>query len=127
MSRGDNENPNDFSHTAEWQNEHAEAHSPVDRGSDPARRPGAYEQAAAYAANMEALDVREDRADEAAGYAGLASPTSYARHAKAEVTTRYGKFDEPIKMPYKAVESEDPWQDPVSNPRHAKETKVKYL
>ena len=76
---------------------------------------------------MDALDVREDRADEAAGYAGLGSPVSYARHAKGEITTRNGTFDEKIKMPYTPVESKDPWQDPVAMPRHAKETKVKYL
>ena len=130
MSRGgDNDNPLDFSHTSEWQDEHAEAHAPADRGDHPARRPamGAYEKAAAYAAQADPEDLRQDRADEAAGYAGLDSPTQYARHAKAEITNRYGKYDEKIRMPYKPVESKDPWQDPVAKPRHAKETKVKYL
>ena len=127
MSRGDNDNPNDFSHTSEWQDEHAEAHAPVDRAGDTARRPGAYEKAAAYKANADAEELRLDRADEAAGYAGLDSPTDHARHARFEVTNRGGMYDEKVKMPYKAVESKDPWQDPVAKPRHAKETKVKYL
>ena len=206
MSRGgDNDNPLDFSHTSEWQNEHAESNNPgnnrppkptkkartrgkhedknkrvvegninkpepkigkhmtdarktevteeindqryggnlrnmatskpspilgpPDRGSDPARRPatGAYEKAAAYKANADAEELRLDRADEAAGYAGLDSPTAHARHARSEVTTRGGMYDEKVKMPYKAVESKDPWQDPVATPRHAKETKVKYF
>jgi hypothetical protein len=102
MSRGgDNDNPLDFSHTSEWQDEHAEAHAPVDRGNDPARRPGAYEQARRFMEQMDPNDVREDEADREAGYAGLADATSYARHAKSERVTRGGKYDEPINMPLK--------------------------
>jgi hypothetical protein len=106
MSRGgDNENPLDFSHTSEWQDEHAEAHSPQDRGSDPARRPGAYEQARNFMMQMDETDIRNDIEDREAGYAGLAEATSYARHAKSERTTRGGKYDEPVNMPLKPEET----------------------
>lgn len=105
MSRGgDNENPLDFSHTSEWQNEHAESVTPPDRGNHPARRPGAYEQANRFMMQMDENDIREDIADREAGYAGLAEATSYARHAKSERTTRSGKYDEPVNMPLKPEE-----------------------
>jgi hypothetical protein len=107
MSRGDNDNPNDFSHTSEWQNEHAESVTPPDRGSDPSRIPGAYEQAHRFMAQMDESDIREDNADREAGYAGLADATSYARHAKSERTARGGKYDEPVNMPYKPVEGKN--------------------
>jgi hypothetical protein len=107
MSRGgDNDNPLDFSHTSEWQDEHAEAHAPEDRGDHPARRPGAYEQARDYMMQMDESDIREDIADREAGYAGMAEATKYARHAKSERTTLGGKFDEPVSMPLKPEETE---------------------
>jgi hypothetical protein len=107
MSRGDNDNPNDFSHTSEWQDEHAESLTPPDRGSDPGRRPNAYEQASSYMMQMDESDIREDIADREAGYAGLAEATSYARHAKSERTTLGGKFDEPVNMPLKPIEGKN--------------------
>ena len=107
MSRGDNENPNDFSHTSEWQNEHAESVTPIDRGNDPARRPGAYEQARRFMTQMDPNDVREDEADREAGYAGLADATSYARHAKSERSNRGGRYDESVNMPFKPVEGKN--------------------
>jgi len=107
MSRGDNDNPNDFSYTSEWQDEHAEAHAPEDRGNHPARRPGAYEQARRFIEQMDPNDVREDEADREAGYAGLADATSYARHAKSERVTRGGKYDEPVNMPLKPIEGKN--------------------
>jgi hypothetical protein len=106
MSRGDNENPLDFSHTSEWQDEHAEAHAPIDRGNHPDRRPGAYEEAQKYMMQMDESDIREDIADREAGYAGMAEATKYARHAKSERTTLGGKFDEPVSMPLKPEETE---------------------
>ena len=107
MSRSDNDNPNDFSYTSEWQDEHAESVTPPDRGSNPDRRPGAYEQARRFMMQMDESDIREDMADREAGYAGLAEATSYARHAKSERTTRGGKYDEPVNMPFKPVESKN--------------------
>lgn len=38
MSRGDNEDPTDWSWTSEYKQEHAEAHAPEDRADDPSRR-----------------------------------------------------------------------------------------
>jgi hypothetical protein len=78
MSRGgDNENPLDFSHTSEWQNEHAEAHAPVDRGDHPARRPGAYEQARAQQAENDYRFSNGEGSEPEIAYA-----SKFARHAK---------------------------------------------
>lgn len=122
MSRGDNDNPNDFSHTSEWQDEHAASQTPPDRGSDPDRRPGAYEQARRFMMQMDPNDVREDMADREAGYAGLAEATSYARHAKSERTNRGGKYDETVNMPLKPVEGKYPNtpEGPAMGGKHGK-------
>jgi hypothetical protein len=109
MSRGgDNDNPLDFSHTSEWQNEHAASQTPPDRGSDPARVSGAYEQAREYAEQMNESDIRKDLEDKEAGYASMADATTYARHTKSERTTRDGKFDEKVTMSFKPEEGKYP-------------------
>jgi hypothetical protein len=77
MSRGDNENPLDFSHTSEWQDEHAEAHAPVDRGNHPARRPSAYEKARAKQAEN---DYRFSNGEGNEPKTAFAS--EFARHAR---------------------------------------------
>lgn len=81
------------------------ANAPQDRGSDSARRPGAYDKAREFMMQMDETDIREDIADREAGYAGMAEATNYARHAKSERTTRGGDFNEPVTMRLKPVET----------------------
>lgn len=86
MSRGgDNDNPLDFSHTSEWQEEHAEAQTPPDRGSDPSRIPGAYEQAQKWKNMGPSASGREPNPfdlDNEYEYAGAGDATYWAKHAK---------------------------------------------
>jgi hypothetical protein len=109
MSRGEGENPLDFSWTSESQEAGAEGHTPADRANHPARVPqwktpldktgrptGAYERAEMGARQAESQDKiglgqahRENNA--ALSAAGLAPETSPARWAKHSKKDKHGR------------------------------------